>query len=114
LVLAGRDASDVPMLLAGVIAPVVIIRTDADGPGRQRARGRRLDRPTRGPGDVGVTKGRMADLERQASVFANLSGHLIRATMEQFSEPACDGESLWPCLVWFSRRLRMPAVTVMW
>jgi hypothetical protein len=56
----------------------------------------------------------MADLERQASVFANLSGHLIRATMEQFSEPACDGESLWPCLVWFSRRLRMPAVTVMW
>ncbi|WP_146610558.1 PIN domain-containing protein [Streptomyces sp. AC1-42T] len=76
-VLAGRDASDVPMLLlAGVIAPVVIIGTDADlidsglAVGDWRALRAAL-------GDVGVTEGKMADLERQASVLVSLTEHLI-------------------------------------
>ncbi|PAZ16212.1 hypothetical protein CLM62_09480 [Streptomyces sp. SA15] len=68
-VLAGRDASDVPMLLlAGVIAPVVIIGTDADlvDSGLADADWVALRSAL---GDVGVTEGRMADLERQANVL---------------------------------------------
>ncbi|MFF7953691.1 PIN domain-containing protein [Streptomyces griseorubiginosus] len=86
-ILAGRDASDVPMLLlAGVIAPVVIIGTDADlvDSGLAVADWVALRAAL---GDVGVTEGRMADLERQASVLANLTSHLVRAGVEQLSEP---------------------------
>ncbi|MGX1907682.1 PIN domain-containing protein [Streptomyces phaeochromogenes] len=80
-VLAERDASDVPMLLlAGVIAPVVVIGTDADlvdsglAVGEWRALRAAL-------GDVGVTEGRMADLERQADVLLNLTGNVIKGVM---------------------------------
>ncbi|MEU0428861.1 PIN domain-containing protein [Streptomyces canus] len=86
-VLARRDASDVPMLLlAGVIAPVVIIGTDADLVDSGLAVSDWIALRA-ALGDVGVTEGRMADLERQASVLANLTGHLARAAVEQLSEP---------------------------
>ncbi|MFD3658703.1 PIN domain-containing protein [Streptomyces sp. NPDC058620] len=74
-VLAGRDASDVPMLLlAGVIAPVVIIGTDADlvDSGLAVKEWRELRSAL---GDVGVTEGKMIDLERQTSVFLNITEH---------------------------------------
>lgn len=85
-VLAGRDASDVPMLLlAGVIAPVVIIGTDADlvDSGLAVADWVALRAAL---GDVGVTEGRMADLERQADILVNLTTDLIRGTM-RLSDP---------------------------
>ncbi|MBV1949135.1 MULTISPECIES: hypothetical protein [unclassified Streptomyces] len=51
-VLAGRDASDVPMLLAGVIVPVVLIRTGAAASSLAcsawRAAGMDSGRPDRG------------------------------------------------------------------
>ena len=78
-VLARRDASDVPMLLlAGVIAPVVIIGTDADlvDSGLAVADWVALRKAL---GDVGVTEGRMADLEQQASVVFNVTGSVMRA-----------------------------------
>ncbi|MFI5816842.1 hypothetical protein ACIA7S_38700 [Streptomyces sp. NPDC051643] len=85
-VLAGRDASDVPMLLlAGVIAPVVIIGTDADLVDSGLAAGDWVALRS-ALGDVGVTEGRMADLEKQAGVLVNLTGSLIEAAV-QFSNP---------------------------
>ncbi|MFF5788893.1 PIN domain-containing protein [Streptomyces sp. NPDC012693] len=85
-VLAGRDISDVPMLLlAGVIAPVVIIGTDADlvDSGLADADYAALRAAL---GHVGVTEGRMADLERQANVLLNAASELIRGAM-LFSTP---------------------------
>lgn len=82
-VLAGRDASDVPMLLlAGVIAPVVIIGTDADlvDSGLAVREWRELRSAL---GDVGVTEGKMIDLERQASVFLNITEHLVKGVIRQ-------------------------------
>lgn len=64
--LAGRDASDVPMLPAEVIAPVVIVGTDADLVDSGLATGD-WGALRAAPGDVGVTEGRVADLERQAA-----------------------------------------------
>ncbi|MEV6512943.1 PIN domain-containing protein [Streptomyces sp. NPDC051642] len=86
-VLAGRDASDVPMLLlAGVIAPVVLIGTDADlvDSGLAVKEWRELRSAL---GDVGVTEGQMTDLERQAGVLMNLTGNLIEAAVVQLSNP---------------------------
>lgn len=78
-VLAGRDASDVPMLLlAGVIAPVVIIGTDPDLVDSGLAVDNWVALRS-ALGDVGVTEGRMADLERQTSALANLTGNLAGA-----------------------------------
>ncbi|MCW5250595.1 hypothetical protein IBX28_08690 [Streptomyces sp. SHP 1-2] len=85
-VLAGRDISDVPMLLlAGVIAPVVIIGTDADlvDSGLADADYAALRAAL---GDVGVTEGRMVDLERQANVLLNATTEVIRGAM-LFSTP---------------------------
>ncbi|WP_327723924.1 PIN domain-containing protein [Streptomyces europaeiscabiei] len=82
-VLAGRDASDVPMLLlAGVIAPVVIIGTDADllDSGLAAADWVALRAAL---GDVGVTEGRMADLERQVGVLARWTGDVAKVTVKQ-------------------------------
>ncbi|MFF2411984.1 PIN domain-containing protein [Streptomyces sp. NPDC058092] len=84
-VLAGRDASDVPMLLlAGVIAPVVIIGTDADlvDSGLAVKEWRELRSAL---GHVGVTEGKMIDLERQASVFLNVTEHLVKRVIQQSS-----------------------------
>ncbi|NEB01927.1 PIN domain-containing protein [Streptomyces sp. SID13726] len=84
-VLAGRDASDVPMLLlAGVIAPVVIIGTDADlvDSGLAVKEWRELRSAL---GDVGVTEGKMIDLERQASVLLNITEHLVKGVIRQSS-----------------------------
>jgi hypothetical protein len=86
-VLAGRDISDVPMLLlAGVIAPVVIIGTDADlvDSGLADADWVALRAAL---GDVGVTEGRMTDLERQAGAVANVTGHLIKRAVGELSTP---------------------------
>lgn len=84
-VLAGRDASDVPMLLlAGVIAPVVIIGTDADlvDSGLAVKEWRELRSAL---GDVGVTEGKMIDLERQAGVFLSITEHLVKGVIRQSS-----------------------------
>ncbi|MDT0309657.1 PIN domain-containing protein [Streptomyces sp. DSM 44917] len=86
-VLAGRDASDVPMLLlAGAIAPVVIIGTDADLVDSGLAVGDWVALRT-ALGDVGVTEGRMADLERQASVLLNFTGKAIWGAVRFSSNP---------------------------
>ncbi|MFG2142605.1 PIN domain-containing protein [Streptomyces sp. NPDC048696] len=85
-VLAGRDASNVPMLLlAAVIAPVVIIGTDPD----LVDSGLAVDNWVAlraALGDVGVTEGQMADLENEASVLANLTANLVEAAV-RFSNP---------------------------
>ncbi|MFD8937922.1 PIN domain-containing protein [Streptomyces sp. NPDC059578] len=84
-VLAGRDASDVPMLLlAAVIAPVVIIGTDADlvDSGLAVKEWRELRSAL---GDVGVTEGKMIHLERQASIFLNITEHLVKGVISQSS-----------------------------
>ena len=84
-VLAGRDASDVPMLLlADVIAPVVLIGTDADlvDSGLAVKEWRELRSAL---GDVGVTEGKMIDLERQAGVFLNVTGHVVKGVIRQAS-----------------------------
>ncbi|MER6218717.1 PIN domain-containing protein [Streptomyces sp. NPDC001674] len=84
-VLAGRDASDVPMLLlAGVIAPVVIIGADADLVDSGLATDNWVALRA-ALGDVGVTEGRMADLERQVGVLASWTVTLARVTVEQLS-----------------------------
>ncbi|MEU3862565.1 hypothetical protein AB0F03_35475 [Streptomyces sp. NPDC028722] len=80
-VLAGRDASDVPMLLlAGVIAQVVLIGSDADlvDSGLADADWVALRAAL---GDVGVTEGRMIDLERQADIVLNLTGNVIKGAI---------------------------------
>ncbi|MFE2584797.1 PIN domain-containing protein [Streptomyces sp. NPDC059378] len=85
-ILAERDASDVPMLLlAGVIAPVVIIGTDKDlvASGLASKDWRALRAAL---GDVGVTEGQMADLERAFSVVARVTGHMIEAVAKQLSD----------------------------
>ncbi|KDR60986.1 PIN domain-containing protein [Streptomyces albidoflavus] len=84
-VLARRDPSDVPMLLlAGVIAPVVIIGEDKDllDSGLTDARWRDLRAAL---GDVGVTEGKMADLERQASMIVNLTTAVAKFGFEQLT-----------------------------
>ncbi|MEW2424757.1 PIN domain-containing protein [Streptomyces nigra] len=84
-ILAERDASDVPMLLlAGVIAPVVIIGTDKDlvASGLASKDWRELRSAL---GDVGVTEGEMADLERAFNVAARVAGHAIEAVVMQLS-----------------------------
>lgn len=82
-VLAGRDASDVPMLLlAGVIAPVVIIGTDADLVDSGLAV-KEWREPRSALGDVGVTEGEMIDLERQANILLNITEHLVRGAIGQ-------------------------------
>ncbi|MBQ0855666.1 hypothetical protein J8N05_46770 (plasmid) [Streptomyces sp. BH-SS-21] len=82
-VLAGRDPSDVPMLLlAGVIAPVVIIGTDPDLLDSGLAVGAWRDLRS-ALGDVGVTEGRMADLERQADVLINITGNVVQGVMRR-------------------------------
>ncbi|MFD3819789.1 PIN domain-containing protein [Streptomyces rubiginosohelvolus] len=76
--LAARDASDVPMLLlAGVIAPVVLIGTDKDlvASGLADSQWRELRSAL---GDVGVTEGRMIDLEQQAGAVLNLTSSAFR------------------------------------
>ncbi|MFJ6898185.1 PIN domain-containing protein [Streptomyces hokutonensis] len=86
-VLAGRDASDVPMLLpAGVIAPVVVIGTDAAlvDSGLAFKEWREL-RTTLG--DVGVAEGRRTDLERHANVMLNFTGSVIRETAARLAKP---------------------------
>lgn len=86
-VLARRDASDVPMLLlAGVIAPVVIISIDADLVDSGLAAGDWIAL-RKALGDVGVTEGRMADLERQAGVLANMTGNLAKGVVQTFVKP---------------------------
>lgn len=85
-ILAGRDASDVPMLLlAGVLAPVVIIGTDADLVDSGLAVGDWVALRA-ALGHVGVTEGRMADLEQQAGLVVNFTGTLIGGTM-RLSKP---------------------------
>jgi len=86
-VLAGRDASDVPMLLlAGMIAPVVIIGTDADLVDSGLAVDDWVALRT-ALGDVGVTEGRMADLERQANKVLNFTGNVIREAAVRLAKP---------------------------
>ncbi|MFF2941272.1 PIN domain-containing protein [Streptomyces niveus] len=114
-VLAGRDLSDVPMLLlAGVIAPVVVIGTDRDLTASGLATGdwRALRAAL---GDVGVTEGRMADLERQANVMLNVTEHLIKGVIRQ-SDPkrlavaAAMGAAVAGALYWRQRkRPRVPS-----
>jgi hypothetical protein len=112
-VLAGRDASDVPMLLlAGVVAPVVIIGTDdlvdsglavADWLALRAALGH-----------VGVTAGKMADLERQMSFVINITGSLIReagrvwakqAKSTQVATVAVVGLAAAGALLWNDKRI---------
>ncbi|MFE5768573.1 PIN domain-containing protein [Streptomyces sp. NPDC056485] len=108
-VLAGRDASDVPMLLlAGVIAPVVIIGTDRDllDSGLADANWTALRAAL---GDVGVTEGRMSDLERQASVLMNITTGAVRGVM-RMSDPkrlavaAAVGAAVAGALYWRQRK----------
>ena len=114
-VLAARDASDVPMLLlAGVIAPVVVIGTDADLVDSGLAVGDWIALRS-ALGDVGVTEGRMADLERQADVLLNLTSNLIGAAV-RFSDPkrlaaaAAVGTAVAGALYWRQRkRPRVPS-----
>jgi hypothetical protein len=113
-VLAGRDASDVPMLLlAGVIAPVVIIGTDADLVDSGLAVGDWIALRA-ALGDVGVTEGRMADLERQADVLLNFTGNLISGAV-RFSDPkrlaaaAAVGTAVVGALYW--RQQKRPRVS---
>ncbi|GAA0574802.1 PIN domain-containing protein [Streptomyces mordarskii] len=114
-VLAGRDASDVPMLLlAGVIAPVVIIGTDADLVDSGLAVGDWVAL-RRALGDVGVTEGRMADLERQADVLLNLTTEMIGGAV-RLSNPkrlvavAAVGTAVAGALYWRQRkRPRVPS-----
>ncbi|MFB8089609.1 PIN domain-containing protein [Streptomyces sp. NPDC055992] len=85
-VLVGRDPSDVPMLLlAGVIAPVVIIGTDRDlvDSGLADKDWRALRTAL---GYVGIAEGKMIDLERQANVLLNITEHLIKGAI-QLSTP---------------------------
>ncbi|MGW5353349.1 PIN domain-containing protein [Streptomyces sp. NPDC004031] len=78
-VLQGRDASDVPMLLlAGVIAPVVLIGTDADLVDSGLASSDYVALRA-ALGHVGVTEGRMDDLERQAGVVLTVTGRAVHA-----------------------------------
>lgn len=74
------------VLLAGVIAPVVIVGTDADlvDSGLADADWVALHAAL---GDVGMTEGRMADLERQAGAVANVTGHLIKRAVGELSAP---------------------------
>ncbi|MEV4334317.1 hypothetical protein AB0K02_27965 [Streptomyces sp. NPDC049597] len=114
-VLAGRDVSDVPMLLlAGVIAPVVIIGSDADLVGSGLAVGGWVALRA-ALGDVGVPEGRMADLERQADVLPNLTSNLITGAM-RLSDPkrlatvAVVGTAVAGALYWRQRkRPRVPS-----
>ncbi|MEV5129811.1 hypothetical protein OG322_17345 [Streptomyces sp. NBC_01260] len=116
-VLAGRDASDVPMLLlAGVIAPVVVIGTDSDlvDSGLADADYVALRAAL---GHVGVTEGRMADLERQASIAANMTGYLAKAAVAQLSERkqlalVVASGALVGALYWDSRKRKRPKVPV--
>lgn len=86
-VLAERDASDVPMLLlAGVIAPAVTLGTDADLVDSGLVVGDWADLRA-ALGDVGVTEGRMADLERQAEALLVLTSSLVRAAVEFRKDP---------------------------
>ncbi|MFD6890217.1 PIN domain-containing protein [Streptomyces sp. NPDC059957] len=120
-VLAGRDASDVPMLLlAGVIAPVVTIGTDKDlvASGLADADYVALRAAL---GKVGVTEGRMADLERQAGVLANVTGRLVKAVVNQATEHLSVRQTVAAvalagtvvgALVWQDRRHPRPRVLV--
>ncbi|MFE9882491.1 PIN domain-containing protein [Streptomyces sp. NPDC005784] len=85
-ILAERDVSDVPMLLlAGVIAPVVIIGTDKDLVASGLASKDWIALRS-ALGDVGVTEGEMADLERAFSVVARVTSHVIEAVVKQLSD----------------------------
>ncbi|MFE2296392.1 PIN domain-containing protein [Streptomyces sp. NPDC059452] len=80
-ILAERDASDMPMLLlAGVIAPAVLIGTDKDlvDSGLADSRWTELRSAL---GDVGVTEGRMIDLEQQAGAMLSLTGSAVRRAL---------------------------------
>ncbi|MFF8264344.1 PIN domain-containing protein [Streptomyces virginiae] len=120
-VLAGRDASDVPMLLlAGVIAPVVTFGTDKDlvASGLADADYVALRAAL---GKVGVAEGRMADLERQAGVLTNATGHLFKAAVNQVTEQFSARQTLAVVAVagtlagtlyWRQRRHPRPSVPV--
>ncbi|MFD7917143.1 PIN domain-containing protein [Streptomyces sp. NPDC059752] len=120
-VLAGRDASDVPMLLlAGVIAPVVIIGTDKDlvASGLADADYVALRAAL---GKVGVAEGRMADFERQAGVLTNVTSHLVKAAVKQVTEQLTARQRLAAVAVlgtvagglyWQQRRRSRPRVPV--
>ncbi|MBQ1117025.1 MULTISPECIES: PIN domain-containing protein [Streptomyces] len=85
--LAARDASDVPMLLlAGVIAPVVLIGTDKDlvASGLADSQWRELRSAL---GDVGVTEGRMIDLEQQAGAMLSLTSNAFGSTFRKAFTP---------------------------
>lgn len=113
-VLAARDPSDVPMLLlADVIAPVAIIGTDPDLLDSGLAAGNWIDL-RKALGDVGVTEGQMADLERQAAALVNLTGNLVRELVVQLSDPrrlavtTVLGSAVFGALYW--RRRKHPRV----
>lgn len=85
--LAARDASDVPMLLlAGVIAPVVLIGTDKDlvASGLADSEWRELRSAL---GDVGVTEGRMIDLEQQAGAVLSLTSNAFGSALREAFMP---------------------------
>ncbi|MFJ3185403.1 PIN domain-containing protein [Streptomyces halstedii] len=85
--LAARDVSDVPMLLlAGVIAPVVLIGTDKDlvASGLADSEWRELRSAL---GDVGVTEGRMIDLELQAGAVLNLTSNAFGSAFRKAFTP---------------------------
>ncbi|MGW3231463.1 PIN domain-containing protein [Kitasatospora sp. NPDC001095] len=117
-VLADRDASDVPMLLlADVIAPVVLIGTDKDlvASGLADADWAALRKAL---GDVGVTEGRMADIEQQAEVLmgtaARALGHGLakigKSTPKQLAVLAAVGAGAAGALYWLNKKHpRVPA-----
>ncbi|MEU8136520.1 PIN domain-containing protein [Streptodolium elevatio] len=111
-ILAGRDTSDVPMLLlAGVIAPVVVIGTDADLVDSGLAAGDWVALRA-ALGDVGVTEGRMADLERQTDVLLNLTVHLAMGlnSRKRLATAAAVGAAVAGGLYWRQRkRPRVPS-----
>ncbi|ROR33847.1 hypothetical protein EDD39_7669 [Kitasatospora cineracea] len=115
-VLAGRDASDVPMLLlASVIAPVVIIGTDADlvDSGLASANWVALRKAL---GDVGVTEGQMADIERLTDTLVGglargIAGgvdrgltQIVKPTPKQWAAIAAVGAGTAGALYWWNRK----------
>ncbi|MFI8085920.1 PIN domain-containing protein [Kitasatospora sp. NPDC086009] len=113
-ILAARDASDVPMLLlAGVIAPVVIIGADSDLIDSGLAV-RDWASLRSALGDVGVTEGRMADLEQKADSVVTLVVRGVARTIalppKKLATVAAAGAATAGALYWWNKkRPRLPS-----
>ncbi|QKW20657.1 hypothetical protein HUT16_17690 [Kitasatospora sp. NA04385] len=111
-VLATRDASDVPMLqLAAVIAPVVLIGTDADLLASGLAAGDWIAL-RKALGDVGVTEGDMADLENKiesAMVLAVRVGIEVTMAPKRLAATALTGAAAAGALYWWRKTHPRPA-----